>query len=165
MQITVAETVGVDGRGAYYDKSGAMRDMVQNHMMQLLCLIAMEPPYHFDPDAVRDEKLKVIRALEPVPPDDIVRGQYGAGEGEQGYVAHMPKTRRSQDRKLHRAEGAHLELALEGHAVLPAHRQAAAGAGVARSPSPSRSRRIRSLTMPRAGTRTCWSSGCSRTKA
>jgi glucose-6-phosphate 1-dehydrogenase len=63
VQITVAETVGVEGRGAYYDKSGAMRDMVQNHMMQLLCLIAMEPPYHFDPDAVRDEKLKVIRAV------------------------------------------------------------------------------------------------------
>ena len=79
VQITVAETVGVNGRGAYYDKSGAMRDMVQNHMMQLLCLIAMEPPYRFDPNAVRDEKLKVIRALEPVKPDEIVRGQYRAG--------------------------------------------------------------------------------------
>ena len=87
VQITVAETVGVNGRGAYYDKSGAMRDMVQNHMMQLLCLIAMEPPYHFDPDAVRDEKLKVIRALDPVKPDDIVRGQYLAGRGETGYLA------------------------------------------------------------------------------
>ncbi len=76
VQITVAETVGVEGRGAYYDASGAMRDMVQNHLMQLLCLIAMEPPYKFDPDAVRDEKLKVIRALEPVRPEDIVRGQY-----------------------------------------------------------------------------------------
>jgi glucose-6-phosphate 1-dehydrogenase len=88
VQITVAETVSVDGRGAYYDKSGAMRDMVQNHMMQLLCLIAMEPPYHFDPDAVRDEKLKVIRALEPVAADDIVRGQYLAGDGQGGYLAH-----------------------------------------------------------------------------
>ncbi|MFN3845972.1 MAG: glucose-6-phosphate dehydrogenase [Paracoccaceae bacterium] len=88
VQITVAETVGVDGRGAYYDKSGAMRDMVQNHMMQLLCLIAMEPPYHFDPDAVRDEKLKVIRALDPVPPQDIVRGQYVAGGGQGGYLEH-----------------------------------------------------------------------------
>ncbi|WP_343078775.1 glucose-6-phosphate dehydrogenase [Ostreiculturibacter nitratireducens] len=76
VQITVAETVGVGGRGGYYDKSGAMRDMVQNHLMQLLCLIAMEPPYRFDPDAVRDEKLKVIRALEPVGSEDIVRGQY-----------------------------------------------------------------------------------------
>ncbi len=88
VQITVAETVGVNGRGAYYDTSGAMRDMVQNHMMQLLCLIAMEPPYHFDPNAVRDEKLKVIRALDPVKPGDIVRGQYLPGGGEGGYVEH-----------------------------------------------------------------------------
>ncbi|MBA3910886.1 MAG: glucose-6-phosphate dehydrogenase [Rhodobacter sp.] len=88
VQITVAETVGVNGRGAYYDKSGAMRDMVQNHMMQLLCLIAMEPPYHFDPDAVRDEKLKVIRALKPVSAENIVRGQYAAGEKEGGYLEH-----------------------------------------------------------------------------
>ncbi|WP_298494418.1 glucose-6-phosphate dehydrogenase [uncultured Maritimibacter sp.] len=76
IQITVAETVGVGGRGGYYDKSGAMRDMVQNHLMQLLCLTAMEPPSKFEPDAVRDEKLKVIRALQPVEPGDIVRGQY-----------------------------------------------------------------------------------------
>jgi glucose-6-phosphate 1-dehydrogenase len=79
IQITVAETVGVSGRGAYYDKSGAMRDMVQNHLMQLLCLIAMEPPSRFEPDAVRDEKLKVIRALDPVPAHHIVRGRYAEG--------------------------------------------------------------------------------------
>jgi len=78
IQITVAETVGVGGRGEYYDKAGAMRDMVQNHLMQLLCLIAMEPPAKFAPDAVRDEKLKVIRALEPVEPHHIIRGQYEA---------------------------------------------------------------------------------------
>ena len=86
VQITVGETVGVEGRGAYYDKSGAMRDMVQNHLMQLLCLIAMEPPYHFDPNAVRDEKLKVIRALQPVPAEDIVRGQYLPMNGAPGYL-------------------------------------------------------------------------------
>ena len=85
IQITVAETVGVGGRGEYYDKSGAMRDMVQNHLMQLLCLIAMEPPSKFDPDAVRDEKLKVIRALDPVEPHHIVRGQYEADEKDPGY--------------------------------------------------------------------------------
>ncbi|MFV2001699.1 MAG: glucose-6-phosphate dehydrogenase, partial [Paracoccaceae bacterium] len=85
IQITVAETVGVGGRGAYYDTSGAMRDMVQNHLMQLLCLIAMEPPSRFDPDAVRDEKLKVIRALEPVLPHHIVRGQYNATQSEPAY--------------------------------------------------------------------------------
>jgi glucose-6-phosphate 1-dehydrogenase len=92
VQITVAETVGVDGRGAYYDSSGAMRDMVQNHLMQLLCLIAMEPPYHFDPNAVRDEKLKVIRALDPVAPNDIVRGQYLAGGGQKSYLDHAANT-------------------------------------------------------------------------
>ncbi|MCX7645460.1 MAG: glucose-6-phosphate dehydrogenase [Rhodobacteraceae bacterium] len=85
IQITVAETVGVGGRGAYYDKAGAMRDMVQNHLMQLLCLIAMEPPARFDPDAVRDEKVKVIRALDPVAPEEIVRGQYQANGREPGY--------------------------------------------------------------------------------
>lgn len=86
VQITVAETVGVDGRGAYYDKSGAMRDMVQNHLMQLLCLTAMEPPSRFNPDAVRDEKLKVIRALEPVAAQDIVRGQYVSDEKGRSYL-------------------------------------------------------------------------------
>jgi len=85
VQITVAEEVGVGGRGAYYDRSGAMRDMVQNHLMQLLCLTAMEPPAKFDPDAVRDEKLKVIRALDPVEPGDIVRGQYLSG-AEPSYL-------------------------------------------------------------------------------
>ncbi len=86
VQITVAETVGVNGRGSYYDKSGAMRDMVQNHLMQLLCLIAMEPPSRFDPDAVRDEKLKVIRALDPVDRQDIVRGQYVSDEEGESYL-------------------------------------------------------------------------------
>ena len=89
IQITVAETVGVEGRGAYYDTSGAMRDMVQNHLMQLLCLIAMEPPAKFEPDSVRDEKLKVIRALDPVEPSDIVRGQYLAEGEKPGYCDHV----------------------------------------------------------------------------
>jgi glucose-6-phosphate 1-dehydrogenase len=86
VQITVAEEVGVGGRGAYYDQSGAMRDMVQNHLMQLLCLTAMEPPSRFEPDAVRDEKLKVIRALDPVEPADIVRGQYAEGSKGPSYL-------------------------------------------------------------------------------
>ena len=86
VQITVAETVGVAGRGGYYDASGAMRDMLQNHLMQLLCLIAMEPPNRFEPDAVRDEKLKVIRALDPVLPEDVVRGQYAATGDSPGYL-------------------------------------------------------------------------------
>jgi glucose-6-phosphate 1-dehydrogenase len=83
VQITVAETVGLEGRAGYYDKSGAMRDMLQNHMLQLLCLIAMEPPVSLDADRVRDEKLKVLRALRPMEPHEVphltVRGQYTQG--------------------------------------------------------------------------------------
>ena len=90
VQITVAESLGVEGRGGYYDTSGALRDMVQNHIMQLLCLVAMEPPAHMDADSVRDEKLKVLRSLKPI--DDAnagtftVRGQYRAGAGPDGPV-------------------------------------------------------------------------------
>jgi len=85
VQITVAESLGVEGRGAYYDKSGAIRDMVQNHLMQLLCLTAMEPPAVFDAASVRDEKLKVIKALEPIQDDDVIRGQYRADGKGTGY--------------------------------------------------------------------------------
>ena len=87
VQITVAESVGITGRGPYYDNIGAIRDMVQNHMLQLLCLTAMEPPAHFEPDMVRDEKLKVLRSLEPLTDgDDIVRGQYRAGKDMPSYT-------------------------------------------------------------------------------
>jgi glucose-6-phosphate 1-dehydrogenase len=91
VQITVAESGGVEGRGGYYDHSGAMRDMVQNHIMQLLCLTAMEPPSHFDPDAVRDEKLKVLRALRPITgaeaKTNAARGQYRKRDDLPGYLA------------------------------------------------------------------------------
>ena len=66
VQITVAETIGVEGRGDYYDGTGALRDMVQNHMLQLVALVAMEPPSDFNATAVRDEKVKVLRALRPI---------------------------------------------------------------------------------------------------
>ena len=83
VQITVAETVGVESRAPYYDKSGALRDMVQNHLLQLLCLVAMEPPSSLAADAIRDEKLKVLRALRPIENGNAaqytVRGQYKAG--------------------------------------------------------------------------------------
>jgi glucose-6-phosphate 1-dehydrogenase len=88
VQITVAETVGVEGRGDFYEAAGALRDVVQNHMLQLLALVAMEPPSDFDATAVRDEKVKVLRALRPVTATEVeattVTGQYmrGAIDGE-----------------------------------------------------------------------------------
>jgi glucose-6-phosphate 1-dehydrogenase len=97
VQITVAETLGVGRRGAYYDRAGALRDMVQNHILQLLCMVAMEPPSSLSPDAVRDEKLKVLRSLKPIDDSNAsqltVRGQYraGAAEGQSvpGYIEEL----------------------------------------------------------------------------
>ncbi len=79
VQITVAETVGLESRVSYYDGSGALRDMVQNHMLQLLALVCMEPPTSFEATAVRDEKVKVLRALRPIYANQTVTGQYRAG--------------------------------------------------------------------------------------
>jgi glucose-6-phosphate 1-dehydrogenase len=83
VEITVAETVGVEGRGSYYDSAGVVRDMIQNHMFQLLTLIAMEPPISFEGEAARNEKVKVLQAIRPMSPEEIlkkaVRGQYGEG--------------------------------------------------------------------------------------
>ena len=83
VQITVAETVGVEDRGGYYDGAGALRDMVQNHLLQVLCLIAMEPPVSFDADEVRNRKVDVLHAIRPILPEEVhhaaVRGQYGRG--------------------------------------------------------------------------------------
>jgi glucose-6-phosphate 1-dehydrogenase len=89
VQITVAETVGVEGRGEFYDQTGALRDIIQNHGLQLLAMFAMEPPVEFGSEDLRDEKLKVLRAVKPMAPDDVgantVRGQYVSGwvEGER----------------------------------------------------------------------------------
>ena len=83
VQITVGEAIGVEGRGSYYEEAGALRDMIQNHILQLLCLVAMEPPVTFDADPVRDEKAKVMRAIRPIALSEVeqvaVRGQYGPG--------------------------------------------------------------------------------------
>ena len=88
VQITVAESLGLEGRGKYYDRAGALRDMVQNHLFQLLTLIAMEPPVSFDADAVRNEKAKVLEAIRPYQHDEAltqaVRGQYGEGTVASG---------------------------------------------------------------------------------
>jgi len=88
VQITVAESVGLEGRAGYYDKAGALRDMVQNHIVQLMCLVALEPPGAIDGNALRDEKLKVLRALKPIDARNVehvtVRGQYRSGASNGG---------------------------------------------------------------------------------
>ena len=97
VQITVAEDLGLEGRADYYDRSGALRDMVQNHLLQLLCLTAMEIPNHLEDDDIRTEKIKVLKALTPIKGEDVkrltVRGQYKAGlrAGEQvkGYLEEL----------------------------------------------------------------------------
>ena len=104
VQITVAEAVGVEGRGDYYDDYGAMRDMLQNHLLQLLCLVAMEPPSHFDPTAVRNEKIKVLRSLRPIGRDQVaaetVAGQYAAGaiagQAVPGYLDELGRASRTE---------------------------------------------------------------------
>lgn len=83
VQITVAESIGVEGRGAFYEETGALRDILQNHLLQLLTLVAMEPPANLEAEALRDEKVKVLRAIRPIPVEQVdrsvIRGQYGPG--------------------------------------------------------------------------------------
>ncbi len=85
VQITAAESIGIEGRGPFYEKAGALRDVVQNHMMELLSFVAMEPPVSFEADAVRGEKVKVWKAIKPIPIENTARGQYAAGtvDGQQ----------------------------------------------------------------------------------
>jgi glucose-6-phosphate 1-dehydrogenase len=84
VQITMAESFGVEGRGAFYDEAGAIRDVIQNHMLQVLSILTMEPPLTTYADSVRDEKTKVFRAIRPLSPDDLVRGQYRGYRDERG---------------------------------------------------------------------------------
>lgn len=120
VEITVSESIGVGTRGDYYDKSGAMRDMVQNHILQLLCLVAMEPPSSIDADAIRTEKIKVLQSLAPIGEKEIeehtVRGQYKAGlvDGEpaKAYLEELtkdPEKPASSDTETYVAIKAHIE--------------------------------------------------------
>ncbi len=83
VELTVAETVGVEHRGGYYEHAGALRDMIQNHLLQLLCLVAMEPPVSFHADEIRNKKVDVLRAIRPINLQEVglvsARGQYGQG--------------------------------------------------------------------------------------
>ncbi|HQA17629.1 MAG TPA: glucose-6-phosphate dehydrogenase [Novosphingobium sp.] len=110
VQITVAETVGLEGRVGFYDGAGALRDMVQNHMLQLLALVAMEPPANYDATAIRDEKVKVLRALRLVAPDETVTGQYRAGAiGGQPVPGYDEELGKDSDTETFVAIKAHLD--------------------------------------------------------
>ena len=141
IQITVAEDLDVDSRAAYYDKYGALRDMVQNHLLQLLCLVAMEPPARFTADEVRDEKLRVLRALRPAQAGDVQRGQYagylealGSPSDTETYVAlkcHIDNWRwsgvpfylRTGKRLKMRASEIVITFRKQPHAIFPAGQQ------------------------------------------
>ena len=136
VQISVAETVGVEGRGSYFDHAGSLRDMVPNHIMQLISLTAMEPPISFDANAVRDEQAKILHAIQPMSDEDVlsrsVRGQYGDGtEDGKRVTAYRAEPDVPPDSRTETFVAMKLldrQLALGRRSVLPAHRQADAGA-------------------------------------
>ena len=114
VQITIAETVGVEGRGDYYDKAGALRDMAQNHMLQLLALVAMEPPATFDATSVRNEKVKVLHSLRPITAADVaehsVTGQYVAGKiGDASVPGYADELQRESGTETFVALKAHVD--------------------------------------------------------
>ncbi len=129
IQFTVAETVGVEGRGKYYDQTGVLRDMIQNHMFQMLAYLCMEPPASFKPDAVRNEKSKLLEAVRVMTPKEValhaVRGQYGPGKKADGtaavgYRQEPDVNPQSCDGDVRGPQAAHRQLALGGRAGLPA---------------------------------------------
>ena len=128
VQITVAESIGIEGRAGYYEAAGAIRDIFQNHLLQLLAITAMEPPIDFTADSVRNEKVKVLKSLHTPGPKHLVRGQYGPGfvEGQEVRALSRGGGRRPDvdDRDVRRGEAVRRQLALGRHAVLRAHGQA-----------------------------------------
>ena len=133
VQITVAESIGVEHRAKFYEETGVVRDIVQNHLLQVLALVAMEPPSSFDADPIRDEKTKLLRAMRPMRFEDAVRGQYGAGyvAGDEvlPYTVGAPGAGRQQHGHLRGGPARDRQLAVGGHAVLHPGRQAAGEAG------------------------------------
>ena len=153
VQITVAETVGVERRGRFYEHTGALRDMVPNHVFQLVAMTAMEPPVNFDADAIRSKKADVFAAMKPVEAEDAVRGQYGPGTVLAASRSRVPRGAgrgaKLRCRDLRGAAPPDRQLALGGRAVLPAHRQAHVRSARPRSPSASSRRPTRrSRTRP-----------------
>ena len=157
IQITVDEKLGVGHRGSFYDATGALRDMVPNHLFQLLSLVAMEPPAKFNAHSVRSEKAEVLAAIQTQSEEEAlrnsVRGQYRAGKVGDTEIDGLSQDRGCQPRQHHgdlcRAEADHRQLALGRRAVLPAHRQGAWRRSAPRSRSSSSRRRLRcSATRP-----------------
>ncbi len=175
VQITVAEEEGVGTRANYYEEAGALRDMVQNHILQLLCLTAMEPPWSLSADVVRDHQLAVLHCLRPIVGRDVdasvVRAQYAAGFPSRrrgaGLSQRAGREAGFDDGDLRRAEVLHRQLALGGSALLHPHGQAAAearerdrGAVQGRAAHPVQRRRRRRRSSP-----TCSRCASSRTRA
>ena len=128
VQITVAESIGIEGRAGYYEQAGAIRDIFQNHLLQLVAITAMEPPIDFTADSVRNEKVKVLKSIHTPGPKHVVRGQYGAGfvEGEEVVAVSRGGGRRAgvDDGDVRRRQAVRRQLALGRHAVLRPHGQA-----------------------------------------
>ena len=129
VEITVAEDLGVEHRGAYYQEAGALRDMVQNHLTQLLTVVGMEVPTSFEASEVRAEKLKVLRSISPILSQDVIFGQYTAWDVAGQRIARLSGRTRCLSGLDHRdvcgAEVGGSQLALEGSAVLLKNRETA----------------------------------------
>ncbi len=123
VQITMAEQFGVQGRGKFYDETGAIRDVIQNHLLQVVGYLAMEPPISLDADRVRDEQVKVFRAIHPARPEDVVRGQFDGYRKEPGVEGRLP------GRDLRRRAPRDRLLALGGRALLHPGRKVPAADG------------------------------------
>ncbi len=117
VEITMAEDFGVQGRGGFYDQTGTIRDVVQNHLFQVLSNLAMEPPVAMDSESIRDEKVKVLKAIPPIEEKNLVRGQFRGYRDENGVAKDFA------DRNLRRGETGNQFLALERCAVLHSRRQ------------------------------------------
>ena len=117
----MAEDFGVQGRGAFYDQTGAIRDVVQNHLFQILTNLAMEPPVRMDSESIRDEKVKVLKAIAPIEAKNLVRGQF------RGYLVREGRAAGFDSRDLRRAEAGGRFLALAGRSLLHPRREVPAG--------------------------------------
>ena len=140
VEITVAESLGVEQRGKLYEEIGAIRDIVQNHMFQVLALVAMEPPLSFDAEAIRNEKVKVLQSIQPIHPHDVVRGQYTAGHDRRregrGVSRGAGRVADVDHGDVRGAAPAPRVVALVRRAIPAAHRQAAARRATLASSSP-----------------------------